>query len=356
MVGLVLKSNGDALQSGAAHPRVLASSRLANKRALEDWSGFPVRVTRSVGNVSAGRLDRTSIGSVVAYGSSFRLVSRCWAYKTGEAAQPPRMYATRDVTASYGLGKTLLAPQAGGRMRLTPAPLAGRGPGRPTRHTLQMQNALIAHIEAGLYLVTACQLEGLDASTATRWLARGAAEDARCNEGLTAAQRREGGHPSSAREEPFRAFRVAVLGARARAEARMVTVIQQVAAGGFVLERKTINHRDGRVETVERTQAPDGKLALEYLSRTSPQRWGRSQRIEVAPTGSSSPGHQAQDLATGEELKASLDAFYAARGEQPPAPCRPGSYDHGITDEWSDDLEDDSFGNERGLSRSEERT
>lgn len=196
--------------------------------------------------------------------------------------------------------------------------------GRPTRLTPQLQARLVEHLCAGHYLETAAHLEHLSPRTLMGWLARGREEAARREEGMTAAERCEHDEPQATREEPFLQFSQAVLRARAEGEDRAVKVVKQVIVGGFITEERTITYPDGRVESVKRAQAPDGKLALEYLSRVAPQRWGRSQRVELGTSGESDQtGHQRQDIASGRELKASIESFYASRGETPPASPAP---------------------------------
>jgi hypothetical protein len=71
--------------------------------------------------------------------------------------------------------------------------------------------------------------------------------------------------------------------ARAQAESHAVETIHQVITGGYEVKRRTRFLPDGSEETEVEVTPPDGKLALEYLARVDPERWGRAptQRVEI---------------------------------------------------------------------------
>lgn len=107
--------------------------------------------------------------------------------------------------------------------------------GRRTKLTEEVKDRILQAVSAGNYLETAAQFAGVDASTMRRWVVKGEAAGA---------------------PEPYRSFCAALKGARAAAEVRSVTLIQQAATNGT------------------------WQAAAWYLERSYPDRWGRT-RVEV---------------------------------------------------------------------------
>lgn len=138
-------------------------------------------------------------------------------------------------------------------------------PRRP-KLTPQVAETIIAAVRAGNYVETAAAYAGVAAGTVWRWLQEAD------KPGATAAKRE---------------FREGMERARAEAQVRMVAAIQRDAAGGTVIREVTRTLRDGSVETEVTRTPPNGRVALEYLARTQPDRWGRNptQPIEVTGPG-----------------------------------------------------------------------
>ncbi|WP_433513863.1 hypothetical protein ACQP2T_61665 [Nonomuraea sp. CA-143628] len=128
--------------------------------------------------------------------------------------------------------------------------------GRRTKLTPELQERLCGHIREGLYLTTACALTNLGESTVYRWLADAEKDDA---------------------PEDLRAFAEAVERARAEAERLAVEVIFTDFKGGVLI--KESERPDGSME--RQWTPPNGKLALEYLSRTRRDRYQPVKALEI---------------------------------------------------------------------------
>lgn len=108
--------------------------------------------------------------------------------------------------------------------------------GRPTKLTADIQEKVVAAINAGNYQETAAAYAGIGTTTFYRWMEQGADPDA---------------------PQIYRDFREAVENARAQAEVRHVALITQAAQSGT------------------------WQASAWYLERSHPQRWGRFQRTEI---------------------------------------------------------------------------
>lgn len=139
-----------------------------------------------------------------------------------------------------------------------------RRAGRPTKLNPQVQDAIVAAVRAGSYWEDAAVRAGVHPATVRRWRAEAEQDDA----------------PAHLRE-----FRDAVARAQADARVRMVAAIMKDAVGGQVVRRVTRQLADGTVETEESFSPPNGRVALEYLSRADPERWARRQALEVSGPG-----------------------------------------------------------------------
>lgn len=198
--------------------------------------------------------------------------------------------------------------------RRAPRRLTGRRPAL----TPQIAAEIVALVEAGNYVQTAAQVVGLNPATVWQWLQKG--EEAR-----TALADGEALAPQA---QAYIEFVETLTRARARAEVHAVGVVQQVMVGGFLIEETPVVAKDGTLvrdpETGDILYArkyaqPDGKLAMEYLSRSAPDRWSRepAQRLEVTPDAAAAI--DSDDTAV--SLAARLAALQAERrGEIEAAP------------------------------------
>lgn len=140
---------------------------------------------------------------------------------------------------------------------------------------------LLDHVEEGNHLRTACALVGIHPATLYRWLDRADEADELTLEGK----------PIDEVQAVYCEFRDALALARARAQKSAVAVIQRAMRGGDIISEKPLQDlsgdvlRDDNGEILyERTfTQPDGRLALNYLARTSPDMWGQNapQRLEL---------------------------------------------------------------------------
>ena len=119
---------------------------------------------------------------------------------------------------------------------------------RPTKLTDEIQDKIVAALTGGNYQDTAAAYAGISRSTFYGWLERGRIEAARL-------QNKEKANP---KETVFLEFSRAVENARASAEVRNVTLIQQAANSGT------------------------WQAAAWHLERSYPQRWGRINRTEIS--------------------------------------------------------------------------
>lgn len=155
--------------------------------------------------------------------------------------------------------------------------------GRVGKFTPTVRERILSSIRVGNYLDAAAAYAGVHAASVYRWLARGEQEH----------QRRDAGEPPDPTEDEFCEFCEAVTRARADAEMRMVGVVQRAAVGGQVIKDVTRTLRDGTQEREQQWTAPDGRVALDYLSRAFPHRWTRRQALHVSADGG---GEEAVEL------------------------------------------------------------
>lgn len=157
--------------------------------------------------------------------------------------------------------------------------------GRRSKLTPETQERIISAIRAGNFVDTAARFAGVHPSTVWRWWSEGGEEDA----------------------EPIKQdFREAVERARAEAEVRMVAATIKDAMGGVLVKKTTRTRPDGTEEVEEQFTPPNGKVALDYLWRTSPARWGRKSNVEL--TGADGGPIQIEQSATVRSLAARLHA------------------------------------------------
>lgn len=146
-----------------------------------------------------------------------------------------------------------------------------RTPGRPTKCTPQITGKIIKAVRRGAHLEAAAYAAGVHPSTVYRWLAEGQQDD------TTPAD------PPDDSKRVFREFCEALTRARAKAELDMVAAVVEDAKGGAVVKRLTRTWRNGTVEEEITYAPPNGRVALAYLERVHPDRWGR--RVEITGEG-----------------------------------------------------------------------
>ena len=130
----------------------------------------------------------------------------------------------------------------------TVAKRAPKNLGRPTKLTEEVQEKILGAVRAGIWLDQAAALAGIAASSLYLWADKGqrALELAEVeNRALT---------PS---EAVYADFSESLKKARAEAEARNITLVQQAASAGT------------------------WQAAAWFLERSFPNRWGRKDRMEV---------------------------------------------------------------------------
>lgn len=157
-----------------------------------------------------------------------------------------------------------------------------RNTGRRSGLTPELATQIVDLVARGNYLETSARACGVPPGTLWEWLKKG--EDA--------AKAIAEGETLPDRARLFAEFTEAVARARADGEVKAVAVVEKVMEGGFLVKETPLISRDGSLvygEDGEMLYAreyaqPDGKLALEYLSRTRPERYARTpaaQRVEV---------------------------------------------------------------------------
>ena len=82
-------------------------------------------------------------------------------------------------------------------------------------------------------------------------------------------------------EQAYVDFRIEFDRVHAKAELSDLGVISKAARGEYVTKRATRTDKDGATTTTETLGKPEWQAAAWRLERRSPQRWGRSQRIEL---------------------------------------------------------------------------
>jgi hypothetical protein len=114
---------------------------------------------------------------------------------------------------------------------------------RPPKLTPETHDKIVALMRAGNYFETACLAAGISDTTGYKWKAWGEGRDV-------------GGQPTPKDLTRYRAFRDAVTRAEAEAEAEVVV-------------------------HVRRHIPEDPRVAMEYLRRRAPHRWGREVREQT---------------------------------------------------------------------------
>jgi transposase-like protein len=187
--------------------------------------------------------------------------------------------------------------------------------GRRSTLTPDLAGKIAAMVGQGNYLETSARAHGVPPGTLWQWLRQG--------EEAHAALAR--GEKLAGQARIYAEFAEAVAQARARGEVRAVEAVTRTMEGGLLVKETPLVTREGRLvrddagEVVYERQysLPDGKLALEYLSRTSPSRFGRTpnvDRVEVTGEGGGAVQLEATEVVT--SLAQRLAAITAERSEE----------------------------------------
>jgi hypothetical protein len=179
--------------------------------------------------------------------------------------------------------------------------------GRRSLLTRERADQITELVRAGNYVETAALATGIARSTIWQWLQQGrdAADAIAAGETVTPQARR------------YAQFAEALQRARAEAEVRVIGTIHKVIEGGYVLEEEPVMtsdglpvYADGELAYRRKYAPPDGKLALEYLARTRPDRYGRNPEVQV---DISAPGTQVESGSLVGALADRLAAVVAER-------------------------------------------
>lgn len=154
---------------------------------------------------------------------------------------------------------------------------------------LTVADAIIRNLAAGLYVETAARAAGVHKDTLYSWLQRGA----RARRAAIKNNR-----PVPPAERQYVQFSDSVDQAVAEAEARNITLIQQLARGGLVMETVTrkveviVDRETGAEVEVERERTvktertlPDLRALTWWAERRAMSRWGQRGSLEVTGPG-----------------------------------------------------------------------
>lgn len=155
--------------------------------------------------------------------------------------------------------------------------------GRPLSLTPLIGDAIVESVRNGNHITAAANAAGVSKSAVYNWLTWG--EDA-----AAAALRGDTITDDQAR---LVEFMERVAHARALAEQDAVQVVRKVMEGGYVIEEEPILDSSGGVAygpdgepLMRRKFAPaDGKVALEFLRRSAPERWAPRDQVALEVSG-----------------------------------------------------------------------
>jgi hypothetical protein len=159
------------------------------------------------------------------------------------------------------------------------------------RPTLVMDHAVVTTIlgaiEDGVTMRSAAALAGVHERTVYGWDAKGLEELDRRDEHWsppcttcgaetnTPAHRGHTRQPQQEEAEVYVQFSQALARARASVEKVAVAAIRETIQGGALVKDIVRTLRDGSEEHEQQWTSPDGKLALEFLTRTRPRDYAR---------------------------------------------------------------------------------
>ena len=136
--------------------------------------------------------------------------------------------------------------------------------GRTTKLTPQVQESIVRAVTAGVPVVQAAQLAGIDKATVLEWIARG-----------------EGRHQRPARAL-YADFADAIARARVIDEGRRLARLEQASRGGAVVHEKVTTFADGRQVVERHYSPPDWRADAFYLQHAFPDRWGTRVQADLS--------------------------------------------------------------------------
>lgn len=140
----------------------------------------------------------------------------------------------------------------------------------------QRAEVFITSLEKGAVIRHAAQAAGLVERTVLRWIAQGDEAQALADDG----------ERLSDHEEACRRFAQTVHQVRGSVATEAVGILQEVARGGHLLERRTIPRKDGQPPIVEEKYAPPNERAADLLLRRSfSHDFNDASRVELEVTG-----------------------------------------------------------------------
>lgn len=201
-------------------------------------------------------------------------------------------------------------------LRPTRSP-SGKRLGRRTILTDRLADAIVENVANRVPITTAATLAGIGHSTLFQWLA--IAEAARAE--IDAWQEEhEGGLPPDVDHSALRLvdFADRLARARARGEAATVKSVVKAIDGGYLISEEPaltadgmpVYNEDGELAMKRRWAEPDGKLGLEFLSRSHPDRWGKQGAVQVEISG---PGGSPVQVEQGAQIAALAERVASAR-------------------------------------------
>lgn len=182
--------------------------------------------------------------------------------------------------------------------------------GARTTYTEHRANIITTAVQNGHHITTACNLANVGHSTLYTWLNRANEVEEALNNGTE--------YPIE--WHPLLDFRDRLAVARADAEVFMVDVVRKDVAGGQVTSEEPVVNDRGEAQYDEngdvlwkRTYSQtNGRLALAYLAKASPDKWGDKSRIEILtpdnnPVGPDDDGLGGGVGSSGEGIAAALE-------------------------------------------------
>jgi hypothetical protein len=183
--------------------------------------------------------------------------------------------------------------------------------GRPSALTACVEQRIIDVVGQGNHLNAACEAAGVARSTVYGWLRRADA----------AAEQVEEGAGLAPLDQACLDFSAGLEAARARAAMRAVAAVMAAIRGGAVISERPlltksgvpVRDRDGSLLYRRTYSQPDGRLALAFLARSLPDRWGPSASAEAIDLPRAD--RVRDDMPSPEDIRRLRDRLYGVNGE-----------------------------------------